>query len=499
MFKRISALAIIVVVIAAAAVAYYLRDPNQFKQDLQTLAAEQTGYQVQINGDIEWQWGLPFGLRAEDIEASADDETITVSNFTLGISLGSMFAAFDDWQITTLKLQDIYWAEPESIIRISEFQLQDFRTGESTPFAMEFAYESTDSDPTLINADIAGRLNYGDNGVLRFADTKISSNLAVGVCQGTVSEAQRATGQRPERPEDLLPVNDLLDYDLELACDLTEIPDSPVPLQPAKLKVQNQQGSTQIELAADNFWAGTAKVNAEIDLTAQPLRWAVQTAAENIDSTELVGWAKLKQNWQAAININSALTMRGNSEDALLASIAGTTDLDGGSGHMDISSLRNALNAAALISGKDNPVKDWPEELGYQTLTAQWRVQGSASEIDFTLDNISAEANGTVDFVEQTMDVGGWLRVSDPTTQPGLRLPEELMNTKLPMNCQGALSDPKCRPDKGGLLKLLQRTLTKDKTSELRSKVEQAIEDKVPAKIKDTVRGLLGRFGNKDD
>lgn len=497
--KRIPTLLFAIVLIALAVAVYYVRDPNQFKQNLQTLAADQTGYQVQINGDIQWRWGLPFGLRAEDIKANADGETITIGELTLGISVGSIFTAFDDWKINTLALQDIYWEEPDRVVRVSNFALQDFRAGESTPFAIQLEYASKDADPTVINADIAGRLNYSDSGVLRFADTNVSSNIATGTCRGLVSEAQRATGLRPENQEDLLPVNDLLDYDLNLTCLLTDIPDSPVPLQQAKLVVRNEQGKTQIDLVADNFWGGDAHMSAAIDTVAQPLRWTVSTQANNIDSTEFVKWARLKQNWRAKLNIDSVLNMRGNSEDALLESISGTTDLAGGSGRMDISSLRNALSAVALISGSDNPVKDWPQELGYQALTAQWRVQGSASEIEFTLDNTHAEAHGTVDFVTRQMDLNGWLRVDEPASQSGLRLPKELMNTKLPMNCQGPLVEPKCRPDKSGVLNLLKQNLTSEKTSALRTKVEEALSDKVPDKLRDTVRGLLGRFGSKED
>ena len=97
------------------------------------------------------------------------------------------------------------------------------------------------------------------------------------------------------------------------------------------------------------------------------------------------------------------------------------------------------------------------------------------------------------------MDVDGWLRVYEPTNRVGLRLPEELMNTKLPMNCQGLLVEPKCRPDKSGLVNLLRRTLTSEKAETLRNTVEKAIEEKVPDKLKDSLRGLLGRFGKKDD
>ena len=499
MFKRIFALLLVVVLVALAVAAYYLRDPNQFKQDLQDLAAEQSGYKVTINGDIHWRWALPFGVSAEDIAATADNETITVDRLTLGISFGSVFAAFDDWRINTLHLQDVYWEDSESIIRVSDFHLQDFRTGASSPFAMQLGYEGTGPDPIIVTADIAGRLNYGDNEVLRFADTKVSSNLAVGTCQGAVNEAQRATGPRQERPEDLLPLNDLLDYDLTLSCDLADIPDSPVPLAPASLKIANQQGSTHIQLSTNNFWAGALTLETHIDLAAQPLRWTVKTDAAGIDSAEFVDWAKVKQNWQAKLDIDSTLTLRGNSEDELLSSIAGTANLDGGTGSIDISALRSVLNAAALISGKDNPVKGWPEELGYQEFTAQWRAQGKASEVEFTLDNIQGEASGAVDFVEQTMDVDGWLRVYEPTNRVGLRLPEELMNTKLPMNCQGLLVEPKCRPDKSGLLNLLRRTLTGEKAETLRNTVEKTIEEKVPDKLKDSLRGLLGRFGKKDD
>ncbi|MEE6247812.1 MAG: AsmA family protein [Pseudomonadota bacterium] len=133
MFKRIFALLFVVVLVALAVAAYYLRDPNQFKQDLQDLAAEQSGYKVTINGDIHWRWALPFGVSAEDIAATADNETITVDRLTLGISFGSVFAAFDDWRINTLHLQDVYWEDSESIIRVSDFHLQDFRTGAQAP------------------------------------------------------------------------------------------------------------------------------------------------------------------------------------------------------------------------------------------------------------------------------------------------------------------------------------------------------------------------------
>ena len=49
MFKRISALLLVVVLVVLTVAAYYLRDPNQFKQDLQDLAAEQSGRRQNVD------------------------------------------------------------------------------------------------------------------------------------------------------------------------------------------------------------------------------------------------------------------------------------------------------------------------------------------------------------------------------------------------------------------------------------------------------------------
>jgi hypothetical protein len=60
----------------------------------------------------------------------------------------------------------------------------------------------------------------------------------------------------------------------------------------------------------------------------------------------------------------------------------------------------------------------------------------------------------------------------------------------LPIRCRGSLDAPKCSADEAGTRKLLTQALS-GSNPEMKEKLDQAIDEKVPEQYRDAARSLL--------
>ena len=105
--KRFIQLIVAVLLLVVIAAYFYLQYGERYKADLEAYLSVTSGYDIEINGDIQWQILPTLGLTAEKISAANAAEKISVGQLTLNAQFGNIFSALDSWQIHQFNVQNL--------------------------------------------------------------------------------------------------------------------------------------------------------------------------------------------------------------------------------------------------------------------------------------------------------------------------------------------------------------------------------------------------------
>lgn len=218
-----------------------------------------------------------------------------------------------------------------------------------------------------------------------------------------------------------------------------------------------------------------------------------------MDSQRLIDWTDQRLQWIAPIALNSKLTLRGNTEQQLMASVKAATQFNGGQGQLNISKIKAQLMQIAAVTRQTDRAATWPDMWNYEQFTGRWNIDGALHSLQFALDHMSVDANGKYDYAADTIDMLANVTVNAaPETNP-FTINPLLEGTPIPIRCTGAAADPTCKLDRNAAQNIVAKALQSGDDSGLRKKLEQKIDEEVPEEYRDTARGLLDILGRALD
>ena len=124
----------------------YFGDGDRYKLDLEAYLTEASGYQISINGDINWQIQPTLGLSAENIDAIDASENINIGKLTLNAQIGNLFAALESWQIHSFVLENVKVESQGSQMILRKLDISDLRPDEASPFVLDLGYVAASAD-----------------------------------------------------------------------------------------------------------------------------------------------------------------------------------------------------------------------------------------------------------------------------------------------------------------------------------------------------------------
>jgi hypothetical protein len=193
MLKKIFFILLLLIIAAAVGLYFYLGDKEQLKANLSTQLSASSGYEVDIQGDLNWQILPSIGLAASNIKMRDGETHIHVGKLRVKLDLGELTKAPEEWQLANLILQEVRIKDAD--FRIQQFALQDFALGAATPFQAQLVLLQ-DSEPSEVKAD-AAPIDIDGTMIYRLLDSKRDPDATLSDVQLSQINIQSQLGDTP--------------------------------------------------------------------------------------------------------------------------------------------------------------------------------------------------------------------------------------------------------------------------------------------------------------
>ena len=162
MLKRFFVTLMLLIVFLSAGLGYYLSDKARLKTQLSTQLSIASGYQVDIQGDLNWQLLPNPGLAAANIKLRDGETQMHVLKLRVGLRLSELIKPPEKWQLGDLILDEV--RIKDAGFRVQRFAMQDFALEQATPFQAQMlmlqAAEPSEARADAAPIDVSGTLTY---------------------------------------------------------------------------------------------------------------------------------------------------------------------------------------------------------------------------------------------------------------------------------------------------------------------------------------------------
>ena len=479
--------------------AFWLSDGNRMKEDLALWLGEQSGYQVEIEGNLDWQILGGLGLAAQDVRLIGEEEDIRVGSISLSANFGNLFQSLDDWQVKTLQINDAQIASGDSNVQISRLLLTDFRPNTMAPFQGSLSM-ATGAQGAAYPIQISGMLRYvlesgTQAGALELLNTRVMTEFLEANCAGRITGGSGYQGPTiAEHPEDLVSIPTLYAADTTAQCDIQKMVLGDRPLPVSELKLSLQGGELEAGLTYPTFYQGDLQIDLDLTPEQGTLAWTIDVKGQGIDSSKVFGSDAGPRSWQAIVEVDASISATGNQLPALVSGAKGTGHVTSQSGYMDVSRVKVIISLLSQLAGKSDPTTDWGQRISYRELDATWTMQGQAHELDTKIDNLRWQMSGPIDLLADRLDLRGHISASAPGADDLIRMDPAFYDIPIPIKCAGTLADPGCATDREELTELVAQLFLNAQKRRLQDVIEDAVKDQLPEPLQDAAKSLLNLF-----
>ncbi len=493
-----------VAITLGALVVWFFQDANRYKPQLLDLMEEQLGVRVDVRGDLSWGLFPPLQLTAEDVHAEVEGRTWSLGRLALHVSVWSLITesnGFEDWRIQDLTLDDLVMLDGDARLEVDDLDLDNLGPDTAVPLTANMTYSPAEGKP--IPVSLTGNITYHSaTQAIDVNDLAFDTPFGNGQCDLNVVPSQRTWPAAPASADALLPIDALRQANWSGTCDLADVTFEEQTFENVRLVLDNQDARLHLLGHIPAFFGGTADLEVDIAADQDPVTWTITPILENVDSQRLVDWLDQSLEWAAPIAYGGTFELTGNTTQALASSVTGETHFDGGQGQLDISKIRQQLLTIAALIGKPDTILRWPAILDYQRFVGDWRIEQQHHTLDFALDNLTVSAEGDYIVKDDRLDMLAELTFEEDPEFSSLDVNPLLVGLPIPVRCRGSLENPTCRVDDNAAKRIVASAFQAKEGTELRTKLDEAIDEKVPEEYRDAARSLLdllGRSLSKED
>jgi AsmA protein len=256
-----------------------------------------------------------------------------------------------------------------------------------------------------------------------------------------------------------------------------------------RLPLDANEGLVKLGPTQAQLFGGGYTGNIELDARPAQARLSLNEHVKDIDIGALMKASFDTNRLTGRGNASAVMTGTGNTDEAIIKSLAGKLQTDVRDGAFNGVDLWFELRRAwALIKRQSLPTRSsGPPRTVFKTLTANATLGNGVlknDDLKVDIDYLKANGNGTLDLSSKAVDYRLVAEIYKlPPDGAGAEM-AELKAVSIPINITGTVEDMKVRPDLEGLLKARVRKEVNDKVQEKKQEIKK--------KLGDRLKGLLG-------
>lgn len=198
------------------------------------------------------------------------------------------------------------------------------------------------------------------------------------------------------------------------------------------------------------------------------------------------------------LNVMAEYTAQGTTTNELFNSLTGSTQFSITENAVDIGVIKQVFTAISALSTTGEAIQQWPDEISFQELSGYILLENGITEnqqVKLRMDNFDVTGTGGLDFSAETFDYDLLFTVLGEPFVQTIQISPRYHDISWPVRCGSAFDDnvtQYCRPD----FAQVRQIFTQMGTNEVRRRLDDVVNDQLPAPLQDTARGLLRNFLN---
>lgn len=265
-----------------------------------------------------------------------------------------------------------------------------------------------------------------------------------------------------------------------------------VELNPLQFGIALENGELAVDTQAVGFYGGELDVMARLNARASPAQLALTTELTDVNATTLVSDVPALDFFSGIFNLNTTHLMAGNSLNAMLDSITGSSRLNVRDSAVDITLLKQVFSAISVLSPSGDMASSWPDTVQINQVDAALNFSSgiqSGQELSLRLDNFDIAGTGGIDLQNSRFDYQMAFTILGEPAPQTLAVDEDFQNVAWPIRCDAAFSDPAlryCSPD----LQRVRDTFLQIARDEVERRAADAVGEQVE-RVRDRLRNLF--------
>lgn len=273
-------------------------------------------------------------------------------------------------------------------------------------------------------------------------------------------------------------------------------------LNDVALKTSINDGRLNVSELSAKVYGGSISQSLQIDANHEPARWQAKQSLNAIDVAQLLESRDIDVSFSGMANLDSSMTMRGNTFDSLQQTTSGKTSFSLNQGVYGDDNIELRICQAIALVRNEKLSSNWPQTTSLNDTTAQinWNNGiGKITSLSAGLPNASIQGDGTINLIKQNLDLRLRANVSGETGaansqaegladfDPGCAINKRYRNIQWPLRCKANADKSSCGVDNSRLDKILT-DVAKDRAKE---KLSEELNERLGEGVGDVLRGLF--------
>lgn len=306
------------------------------------------------------------------------------------------------------------------------------------------------------------------------------------------ASAEPAEAASTTPPDIELPIELLNRFNVQSTHSLNLLRVAGMQISPLQFTLSLENGLLNLDSRSTGFYGGNLELAVRLNSRNSPAQVAVTSELSNINAASLSADKPQLDFFTGQFDLNTTHIMSGNSVNALLDSITGSSRGQLTNSAVDISLLKQVFSAISVLSPSGDMASAWPDVVQINTTEAVLNFSNglaSGQEFALRLDNFEIAGTGGINRQQGRFDYQlGFTILGEPALQT-IAINESYRDIAWPIRCNAAFTDSParyCSPD----LQQVRDMFAQIARGEIERRATDAVGEQVD-RVRERLRNLL--------